>query len=201
MRHSIWIVFLALAACGGSGNGGGGSNAVGIITPPVGTPSCGATVPTSGTFKMSFPFVNEVEPNDDISTANPANLPTPAVPEDRVGIIVLGSINDTSDLVDTFSFTSSRTKQFFFKLCEASCNTGSGNDKDGNPDGLDVTIANFSVLDADGKVMMTTNGNNPTENHGEVCVEGGVITYIAVHPDNTMNSDQEYRVSAFETTF
>ena len=101
--------------------------------------------------------------------------------------------------VDTFSFTSSRTIPFFFKLCEASCNTGSGNDKDGNPDSLDVTIANFSVLDADGNVMMTTNGNNPTKNYGEVCVEGGVITYIAVRADNTMSSDQEYRLSAFET--
>ena len=120
-------VCLVLSGCGG----GGGSNAVGIITPPVGTPTCGATVPTSGAFKITFPSVNEVEPNDDISTANPVNLPTPAAPEDRVGIIVLGSINDTSDLADTFSFTSSRTKQFFFKFCEASCNTGSGNDKDG----------------------------------------------------------------------
>ncbi len=189
MRYSIWIIFLALAACGGSGNG----------IPPVIIPTCGTTVPTSGAFRISFPFVDEVEPNGDISTAYPVSLGTLAVPEDRVGTIVLGSINDTSDLVDTFSFTSSRTIPFFFKLCEASCNTGSGNDKDGNPDSLDVMLANLSVIDANGNVMMTTNGNNRTENYGEVCVEGGVITYIAVRADNTMSSDQEYRVSAFES--
>jgi hypothetical protein len=196
MRHSIWIMFLALAACGGSGNGNGGGN---NIPPVITAPTCGTTVPTSGSFTLSFRFVDEVEPNGDISTAYPANLATLATPEDRVGVILRGSINDTSDLVDTFSFTSSRTMPFFFKLCRASCNTGSGNDRDGNPDSLDVTIANFSVIDADGNVMMTTNGNNPAANYGGVCVEGGVITYIAVHADNTMGLAQEYRLSAIET--
>jgi hypothetical protein len=126
-------------------------------------------------------------------------LGTLAVPEDRVGVVVRGNINDMTDLVDTFSFTSSRTIPFFFKLCEGSCNTHGGSDNEGNSDSLDVTIANFSVIDADGKVMLTTFGNNPSANYGEVCVEGGVITYIAVFADNTMSSDQEYRLSAFET--
>jgi hypothetical protein len=186
------IMLFVLAACGGSGSGngnGGGTN----------PSTCGTTVPTSGSFRLGFGFVDEVEPNGDISTANPANLATLAVPEDRVGVIVQGDINDVTDLVDTFSFTSSRTIPFFFKLCEGSCNTHGGSDNEGNPDSLDVTIANFSVIDADGKVMLTTFGNNPSANYGEVCVEGGVITYIAVRADNTMSSDQEYRLSAFET--
>jgi hypothetical protein len=160
---------------------------------------CGPADNTVFSGSIVFPIVSEVEPNDDISLAYGVTIPTPAQAGDRVGILIGGDVIDAIDGVDTFSFTSSRSKQFFFKLCEATCNTGSGNDKNGNPDSLDVSIVYFSVLDAAGNVLMTTQASNSTDNYGELCVDGGVITYIAVSANNTMNALQDYKISAFET--
>jgi hypothetical protein len=190
MRVTIYLLCLLIAACSG-GSGGNG--------PPVGPIACGPADDTVFSGSVSFPIPLEVEPNDDISMAYGVNMPTPAQPEDRVGVLIRGDVSDVIDGADIFAFTSSRSKQFFFKLCESICNSGGGNDRNGIPDSLNTSIAYFSVLDAAGNVMMTTQANNPTENYGELCVDGGVITYIAVFANNTMNALQEYSLSAFET--
>ncbi len=145
-----------------------------------------------------FPIVGEVEPNNDISTAFGVAVPTPTASQ-SVGLLVLGNVHDTSDLVDTISFTSTRTIKYFVKLCEDSCNIGSGNDKDGNPDSLDISVAYFDVLDASWMVIGSTRTNVSTENYTELCIEGGVITYIQVIANNTLNAAQDYRISAMET--
>jgi len=189
MRQSILIMCLLFAACGG----GGGNNQ------PPHPVSCGPADDTAFSGTQGFPIVSEVEPNDDTSMAYGVTIPTPAQSGDRVGILINGNLHDTLDDVDTFSFTSSRSKEFFFKLCESICNSASGNDKDGNPDSLDISIAYFDVLDAAGNIMMSTQGNNSTENYVALCVDGGVITYIMVVANNTMNAPQDYVITAFET--
>ena len=127
-------------------------------------------------------------------------IPTPGpTTSDSVGLLINGNVHDTLDHVDTFSFTSSRTIKFFFKLCESSCNSGSGNDKNGNPDSLDISIAYFDVIDAAGNIMMSTQAKSSTENYIEMCVDGGVITYIKVVANDTMNAPQDYKITAFET--
>jgi hypothetical protein len=190
MRATIFLMCLLFAACSG-GSGGKG--------PPEGPIACGPADDTVYSGRLSFPIVSEVEPNDDTSMAYGVNMPTPAQPGDRIGVLLGGNVSDVSDAADIFAFTSSRSKQFFFKLCEASCNSGGGNDRNGNPDSLNTSIAYFSVLDAAGNEMMTTQANNPTANYGELCVDGGVITYIAVFANNTMSALQDYTLSAFET--
>ena len=190
MRQTILFMCFVFTACSGNSDGNG---------PPQGPIACGPVDDTVFSGSIVFPIVSEVEPNDDISMAYGVTIPTPARAGDRVGILIQGAVIDAADSADTFSFTSSRSKQFFFKLCESICNTGSGNDKDGNPDSLDVSIAYFSITDAAGNVLMTTQANNSTENYGELCVDGGVITYIVVFANNTMNALQDYNMSAFET--
>jgi hypothetical protein len=186
MKKFTYSLLLILAACGGDGSGGGGT------LPPL---ECDGTGPRSS---IGFPIVTEIEPNNDISTAFGVVVPTPTASQ-SVGLLVLGSVHDTNDLVDTISFTSTRTIEYFVKLCEDSCNGGSGNDKDGNPDSLDTSVAYFDVLDASGMVIESTRTNISTENYTELCIEGGVITYIQVIANNTSNAPQDYRISAMET--
>ena len=188
MRQSILFMSSLFAACS-SGNDPP------PLQPPPPPQSCAGTGPVSN---IVFPIVSEVEPNDDIATAFGVTIPTPGPNADSVGLLVNGNVHDTLDRVDTISFTSSRTIKFFFKLCESSCNSGSGNDKNGNPDSLDTTIAYFDVLDAAGSIMTSTRTNVSTENYAELCVDGGVITYIMVIANDTMNAPQEYKITAFE---
>ena len=190
MHRFILVMCLLLAACSGGSSSG--------PTPPILPPplSCTGTGLVDTT---SFSLLSEVEPNDDISMAYGVTIPTPGpTTADSVGIAIGGNIHDTLDPVDTFSFTSSWSIKFFFKLCESTCNYASGNDRNGNPDSLDVSIAYFDVIDAAGNTMMSTQANNSTENYVEMCVDGGVITYIMVIANNTMNASQHYGISAFE---
>jgi hypothetical protein len=192
MKILITCAAVALLVCGCGG--GGSSGGAGSPPPPPPPQSCAGTGLVGN---IDIQFATDVEPNDDISIAHGVTIPTPGS-DVSVGLLVNGNVHDTQDRVDTFSFTSSRTVKFFFKLCESSCNFGSGNDKDGNPDSLDVSIAYFDVLDAAGNIMMSTQANNSTENYGGLCVDGGVITYIMVIAADTMNALQEYKISAIE---
>ena len=178
------IVCLAMSACSGGSDGGG-------TLPPQ---ECDGTGPTSS---IRFPIVTEIEPNNDISTAFGVAIPTPTADE-SVGLFVSGGVHDSLDPIDTISFTSSRTIKFFLKLCEDTCNIASGNDMNGNPDSLDTSIAYFDVLDAAGQIMTSTRTNASTENYAELCVEGGVITYIMVNANDTMDAIQDYNITAME---
>lgn len=197
MRFFACFACVVLAACSGPGGDGNGSGRAGS---PSGSSNCSGPE-TSGSFRLSVRREGEVEPNDDISTAYAVNMPVPEAPEDLVGIVIEGSIHDSTDRTDIYSFTSSRTRWYFFKLCESSCSTDSENDRYGNPDSLLIWTAHFSVLDADGKAIISTLGDNPTENYGEVCVGAGVVTYIAVHANDTAGMEQPYRISALEIDF
>jgi len=194
MRYLLYIACVAFAACGGSG---GGNQSRGAVT-PTSFSGCNGNPPTSGSFRLSVHTVDEVEPNDELATAFAVDMPVPAAPEDLVGIVIEGSVHDTADTADIFSFTSSRTRWFFVKLCETSCNTESENDRYGNPDSLLIWNAYFSVLAADGSSLYSTVGDNPTENYGEVCINAGVITYLAVYANDTRSQPQPYRISAIE---
>jgi len=163
--------------------------------------NCGGHVPNSGSFAVRVRFADEVEPNDDLSTANALYMPVPDAPEDLIGIVVQGSFDDTMDRVDTYSFTRERSRWLFVKLCGLSCVPGSETDSNGNPDSLPVSIAHFNVLNADGELIATTAGHSLTENYGELCIDVGVITYIEVHAYNTLGLVQHYWISVYERDF
>lgn len=198
MRYLLYVMYLVIAACGGSnGNGrAGDENGVGNI--PSGNARCVPGSQDSNIARLTTRTVDEIEPNNEVSTAHPVDLPIPDAPEDLVGFVVEGSVHDLNDLTDIFSFTSSRTRRIFFKLCESSCNTRSDTDFYGNPDSLINWSAYIKVLDADGVAIASTEFDNPIENFAEVCVDAGVVMYVAVHAGNTLNADQPYQVSAFE---
>ncbi len=187
-RKQIVVLFLYLLLLGCSGGDGNGN-------PPPPPLSCDGTGP-SGPSQIAI--FTEVEPNNDLASAFGVAIPTPTA--DRgVGLLVGGTVHESADRIDVISFTSTRTIRFFVKLCEDSCNIGFGNDQNGNPDSLDTSIAYFDVMDASGMVIGSSLTNVSTENYTELCIEGGVITYIQVIANNTLNAAQDYRVSAMET--
>jgi hypothetical protein len=184
----ILVLCLCLSMLGcssGSSNGG----------PPPPPPNCEGV---GARDSIRFPIVTEIEPNNDISNAFGVTVPTPTASE-SVGLLVLGSVHDSLDPIDTIAFTSTRTIKYFIKLCEDSCNGGSGNDKDSNPDSLDTSIAYFDVLDATGMIMGSSSTNISAENYTELCIEGGVISYIQILARNTLNAAQDYKITAMET--
>lgn len=189
----VLCLFLSLLGCSGS-NRGGPTPTPPQLPPPSPPPTCDGT---GFVDRTTFPIVTEVEPNNDISTAFGVTIPTP-MDRQSVGLSVNGTVHDSADPIDTIAFTSTRSIKFFIKLCEDTCNSISGNDKDGNPDSLDTSIAYFDVLDAAGMVIGSTSTNIATENYTELCIEGGVITYIQVIAYNTLTSAQAYKMTAME---
>lgn len=197
-RYLLCFAGLFFAACGGSG--GGGNNDEGAAGPS-GFQTCSGAAPAMGNSGLSVRSLDEVEPNDDVSIAYAVNMPNPAAPEDFVGIIIEGTVHDTTDPTDIFAFALSRSRQVFFKLCESACETLSYDDRFGNPDVLPAWIAYFDVLDAEGKKLLSTKGHNPAENYGDTCIHAGVVVHIAVQANDTLNQVQPYRISAIETGY
>ena len=133
---------------------------------------------------------DEVEPNDSISTANPIALPSlPSNPADLIGFVASGAISNLTDGVDTYSFTAARTRTYVFHLC-ASTGCGQFN--------LDVGIAYFNVLDQFGNVLLSTQDDDINGNHGELSINAGVLYYVMIIAENTMNGVQTYRQYVIE---
>jgi hypothetical protein len=196
----VWAICLLFTAChsGGDGGSGAGSSNNSGSAPPPNTSACAANAPLPSSFTLALRFASEIEPNDGMSTATVVTLPTPVQTGDGVGAVMMGRVNDSADVLDIFSFAAPRSRTFFFKLCESSCNTAAGNDSNGNPDSLDVSIAYFRVRDGSGNVLATTQASAPTQNYFELCVAGGVITYVEVVANSTRNASQNYSISAME---
>lgn len=190
MRQTICFMCLVLTAC----SGGSAGNS---IEPPPKPISCGSIENEDSSSLLISSIATEVEPNDDFSTANALFIQNPPRPEDRVGASVQGHVTDTADATDTFSFTAQRTAGYYFKLCESFC-VNRFPTNNAFPDSLDVSIAYFEILDESGNVLMTTLANDPTENYGQLCIDAGVIKYMAVYANNTMNVAQEYHAVVTE---
>lgn len=135
---------------------------------------------------------DEVEPNDSISTANPIALPSlPSNPAVLIGFSASGAISNLTDGVDTYSFTAARTRTYVFDLC-ASTATACGQFN------LDVGIAYFNVLDQFGNVLLSTQDDDINGNHGELSINAGVLYYVMIIAENTMNGVQLYEQHAVE---
>ncbi len=172
MRVLGLSLIFVLAACGG---GGASAPASGDPGGPVGT------VTGSGRKTLA----HESEPNDSLATANPITIPTPSATDDFVGADMSGSINDMTDVVDVFALTAPRARVYRIELCDG-CTSASVAD-----DEL-IGAAFFEILDQSGVLLLSTEGGGIRSNKVEFEFASGVLNYVAVHAENTMNADQSY---------
>ncbi len=161
--------------------------------PPNNTPSpTAAPPPDSAPAPFRFTVVVDVEPNDSISTASVATFPTRASPEQRVGFRVNGTINNLTDGIDTYAFTSALSRTLRFELCASgdSCfYTGR----------LDVGIASLRILDQFGNILWSSERDTVTGNFHEMQIDAGVLYYVMVLAEDIMNEDQDYLLNVVET--
>jgi len=186
MKKCIYSFLLILAACGG----GGGGN---IPQPPGGT-----LPPIGGTFTLLVTARSETEPNNSLVEADALTLPTHGADADYVGFGVIGSVNDTADPADYFVFTASRAHVFTIQMCPSiidnipSCSPFNTNDN------IDTSVAYFEVLDQDGVLLLSSQGDIAAGNFQDVSIDAGVANYLAVFAEDTVGATQSYYIEAVE---
>jgi len=174
--------------------GSGSSNPI-TTTPPPPPTTIPLTVHTSPVILSS---VFDVEPNNSISAASVASFPTPYFPEQVVGFFVRGTINNLTDGIDTYAFTAARSRTFAFGLCssrEDPCSIPLHADRS-----LDVGIAFLSVVDQFGTVLLSSQGDTVNRNVQKMSIDAGVLYYVMVVAEDTMNEDRDYNLTVVETT-
>jgi len=181
MRFLLFASLLAVASC--SGSGGGGNRAPG---PPDGG------LPPAGFITVAITAQDEFEPNDDLNQAEPQTMPVPGGTADYVGFGVFGGVNDAIDIADFFLFTAHRDHVFTVEMCESFC------DPAGQGGRIDTSVAYFEVLDQDGVLLMSSQGDISPGNYQEVTIIAGLPYYLVVYAEDTVGSLQDYYVEMIE---
>ena len=182
VKTLLGICILLTAACSGGG-GGGGNNP----QPPDGP------LPPSGIFiTVQITARTEFEPNDSLAIADAHTLPAHGANADYVGFGVFGGINDMADAADYFLFAASRDHDFTVQLCPSMC------DPLGQGPFIDTSIAYVEVLDQNGTLLMSTQGDITAGNDQEVSIDAGVVYYLAVFAEDTGGTTQSYYVEMVE---
>ncbi len=161
--------------------------------PPPTSPPPTSPPPAPAPAADRFNVVADVEPNDSISTASVATFPTRSSPEQRVGFHVNGTINNLTDGIDTFAFTSAQPRVLRFELCARG-------DSCLSPGRLNVGIAFLAILDQFGTTLWSSEGGAVDGNIRHMRIDAGVLYYVMVVAEYTMNDDQDYLLSVVETT-
>lgn len=176
------------AACqsGGQATGSGGS------TPPPSAPpqSSENTSPPQSGSGISALINDEMEPNDTVANANVMSYPTRGGSVSRIGWVAAGSISDSNDTVDYFSFTAPASWKYTLRLCPPSGSLC------GSTTGPDTLTVYFDVLDQDGNVLLSSQASDT--NAHEMAIDAGVIYYVRVVAGDTMGAEVDYDFQAFE---
>ena len=98
--------------------------------------------------------------------------------------------------MDTFAATAARTGIFRIALCSGTCLFGIQGGVQG--DILDVAIGYFNILDQFGNVLTSSQGDNVSGNYREINFDAGVLYYIMVLAEDTMNQTQGYSIGALQ---
>jgi hypothetical protein len=182
IQKCVYFFLLTLVGCGGGSNG-----------PPL----PGGPPPIVGGFTVLVTGHGEIEPNNSLASADAITLPTHGANADYVGFGVIGGVNDTADLADYFVFTASRTHVFTVQMCPSvvggfsSCNPF-------NADHIDTSVAYFEVLDQNGILLLSSQGDIAAGNFQDINIDAGVAYYLAVFAEDTVGATQSYYIEMVE---
>lgn len=135
----------------------------------------------------------ELEPNNDLMNANLPMYATRQIPDQPIGWIEVGTINDADDVRDVFAFTPVQAREYMLVLCppEGTACT--------DTDGIDTLTAFFRILDQDGNVLLTSQADTENGNRHQMMLDAGVLYYATVDAGDTMATAVGYRFLAYET--
>ena len=177
MRVLFLLVSLALVACGGGG-GGGNSQPPGGSSHVTGSP--------------------EIEPNNSLATADARTMPTHGPNADYVGFGVSGAVNDAADPADYFVFTASRAHVFTIQMCPSFL-VGDRPCSPLNTTGIiDTSVAYFEILDQNGVLLLSSQGDIAAGNFQDVSIDAGVANYLVVFAEDTVGATQSYYIVTVE---
>lgn len=178
------VLLLMLCACGGGDDRG---------------PVCRPTSPPFGTRpSASISFNFEVEPNDDLANANSQTLSTPRPNGGQVGFGVVGSLGDAMDAVDFFLFTAERAHEFDIELWASPRLIADACVPVIVDSLVDPSVAYFEVLDQNGALLLSSQGDTAAGNIQEIGIDAGIPYYVAIHAEDTLSVTQRYYVLAVE---
>jgi hypothetical protein len=132
----------------------------------------------------------ELEPNDTLSAANPVAYASRSDTITHVGWLARGSVSDSADAIDHFTFTAPVDHEYVMRLCpgaEATCHSTTG---------LDTLTVFFDLLDADGNVLLSSQA--AATNSYLVAIDAGVVYYVRVTAADTLGEYVAYDLQAFE---
>jgi len=154
--------------------------------------------PIGVTFTLLVTARSEIEPNNSLATADAHTFPDHGANADFIGFGVIGTVNDTLDPADYFLFTASRTHVFTIQMCPSiidsipSCSPFNTNDN------IDTSVAHFEVLDQDGVLLLSSQGDIAAGNFQDVSIDAGVAYYLAVFAEDTVGATQSYYIEMVE---
>jgi hypothetical protein len=212
---AMMAVLPQFAGCGGGGGSDDAADALGCFvafvslgtntqhcpsaTTTSGSSSSGSTTspppppppppPSSGDGTIRILGQNEMEPNDSLINADPVDFSSST--ESKVGFTVEGSVSDTDDIEDYFTFVRPRARTLRFQLCPPGvmiCESGVQ---------VDTLTAWFDVLDQDGNVLASSQAAD--SNVLLLPVDAGISYYPRVVAGDTMATAVEYKFTAYET--
>jgi len=186
MKKCIYSFLLILAACGGGGNGNSAQS-------PGGSPP-----PLGGVFTMHITGRTEIEPNNSLAEADAHTMPTHGAGADYVGFGVIGAVNDTADLADYFVFTASRAHVFTIRMWPSIMDNTPPCSPFNAIDNIDTSVAYFEVLDQNGVLLLSSQGDIAAGNFQSISIEAGVAYYLVVFAEDTVGATQSYCVETVE---
>jgi hypothetical protein len=113
---------------------------------------------------------------------------------DYVGFGVFGDVNDMTDTADYFLFTAARDHVFTVQTCPSFCRPA------GQEPGIDTSVAYFEVLDQNGTLLMSSQGDTVAGNYQTVSITAGLVYYLGVFAEDTVGATESYYVEVVEET-
>ena len=182
MRFDLILLVLALLFLSACGGGGGGQ------------PPSDSLPPIIGEFTMIVTASMEIEPNDSLVMADARTFPAHGANADYVGFGVSGSVDETLDPSDYFLFVAPRTHVLTIRMCSSFCSPFNG------VSNIDTAVAYFELLDQDGTLLLSSQGDNVAGNLQEFSIDAGVNYYLAVFAEDTGGTTLSYYFEVAEKT-